>query len=175
MVGEGTVRSPRLEVQLKCTERDVLREDGVHFQLKRKNYDDLRDPDVMVPRILVVMLVPEDPSEWLNDVPEEEMCLRRCAWWMPLVGEDERLGVESPMVILPRQNLFNPDSNTTREIAEVRGQRKKNLEPLAISISLGPNRVLFGHDLLLSPTVESQVRSDVERLKSPHNLRDLNR
>ena len=59
--GAGTVRSPRLEVQLKCTERDVLREDGVHFQLKRKNYDDLRDPDVMVPRILVVMLVSERP------------------------------------------------------------------------------------------------------------------
>jgi hypothetical protein len=108
--GEGTMRSPRLEVQLKCTERDVLREDGVHFQLKRKNYDDLRDPDVMVPRILVVMLVPEDTSEWLNDVPEEEMCLRRYAWWMPLVGEGERLGVESPTVILPRQNLFNPDT-----------------------------------------------------------------
>jgi len=108
--GEGTVRSPLLAVQLKCTERDVLREDGVHFQLKRKNYDDLRDPDVMVPRILVVMLVPEDTSEWLNDVPEEKLCLRRCAWWMPLVGEDERLGVESPSVVLPRQNLFNPDS-----------------------------------------------------------------
>lgn len=108
--GEGTVRSPRLEVQLKCTERDVLRDDGVHFQLKRKNYDDLRDPDVMVPRILVVMLVPEDTSEWLNDVPEEEICLRRCAWWIPLVGEDERLGVESPTVVLPRLNLFNPDA-----------------------------------------------------------------
>jgi hypothetical protein len=108
--GEGTVRSPKLDVQLKCTERDVLREDGVHFQLKRKNYDDLRDPYVMVPRILVVMLVPEDTSEWLNDVPEEELCLRRCAWWMPLVGEDERLGVESPTVVLPRQNLFNPDA-----------------------------------------------------------------
>lgn len=108
--GEGTVRSPRLDVQLKCTERDVLREDGVHFQLKRKNYDDLRDPDVMVPRILVVMLVPEDISEWLNDVPEKELCLRRCAWWMPLVGEDERLGVDFPTVVLPRQNLFNPDA-----------------------------------------------------------------
>ena len=108
--GEGTVRSPRLEVQLKCTERDVLREDGVHFQLKRKNYDDLREPDVMVPRILIVMLVPEDTSEWLNTVPEEELCLRCCAWWMPLVGEGERLGVESPTVVLPRQNLFNPDA-----------------------------------------------------------------
>ena len=109
--GEGTVRSPRIDVQLKCTELEVLRDDGVHFQLtKRKNYDDLRDPDVMVPRILVVMLVPKDTSEWLAHVPEEEMCLRRSAWWKSLVGEDAREGVQSPTVVLPRQNLFNPDA-----------------------------------------------------------------
>jgi hypothetical protein len=108
--GDGTVRSPRLELQLKCTERDILKDDGIHFPLKRKNYDDLRDRNVMIPKILVVMLVPDDLSMWLTEVPERQICLHRYAWWMNLAGADERSGVETPTVILPRTQLFNPSA-----------------------------------------------------------------
>ncbi len=34
--GAGTVRSPRLDIQLKCTEQDFLRSDGVHFPLNEE-------------------------------------------------------------------------------------------------------------------------------------------
>jgi hypothetical protein len=108
--GDGTVRSPRLDIQLKCTERDVLRPDGVHFPLKRKNYDDLRQTELMVPKILVVLLVPERRSEWLTEIPEQQICLHRFAWWASLAGADERVGVETPTVVLPRAQLFNPES-----------------------------------------------------------------
>ena len=111
--GNGTVRSPRLEVQLKCTEQQLLKEEGVHFPLKRKNYDDLRDANLMVPKILVVMLVPPDLAQWLTQVPEQQICLHRHAWWMSLRGAEERAGVETPTVILPRAQLFNPAALTT--------------------------------------------------------------
>ena len=108
--GNGTVRSPRLEVQLKCTEQELLKQDGVHFPLKRKNYDDLRDTNLMVPKILVVMLVPQDLSQWLTEVPERQVCLHRHAWWMSLRGADERVGVDKLTVVLPRAQTFKPEA-----------------------------------------------------------------
>lgn len=102
----GTTRSPRLELQLKCTSGNLLHDDGVHFQLSRKNYDDLRDPQVAVPRILVVVLVPELVSHWTKSTPPDGFLLRRHAWWCSLRGEPDRPGVESPTVVL--RNPFDP-------------------------------------------------------------------
>lgn len=104
--GAGTIRSPKIDVQLKCTERNVLKSDGVHFALKRKNFDDLRQPNVMIPRILVVLLVPPDLTEWLAETPEHCICLHRCAWWRSLLGEPDRSGVDKPTVVLPRDRMF---------------------------------------------------------------------
>src|SRR3954454_9711632 len=60
--GRGdTIRSPRLEMQLKCTAQNVVRTAHVGFELNKKNYDDLRGSDLLVPRILVVVVVPEQP------------------------------------------------------------------------------------------------------------------
>jgi hypothetical protein len=120
--GGGTIRSPRLDVQLKCTEQDVLKADGIHFELKRKNYDDLRDPNVMIPRILVIMLVPNDPIPWLTHEPEVKISLHRYAWWRSLVGVDEKKGVDSPTVTLPRAKFFNHE--TLKEIMDAVGRRE---------------------------------------------------
>ena len=108
--GDGTVRSPRLDIQLKCTEQDILRADGVHFPLKRKNYDDLRAVDFMVPKVLVVLMVPDNLAAWVTPTPEERLCLHRFAWWMNLAGADERADVDTPTVILPRGQLFHVDA-----------------------------------------------------------------
>ncbi len=56
--GRGTIRSPRLEIQLKCTEKEaILGEDGTFpFSIPRKNYDDLRDITLHVPRISLLCL-----------------------------------------------------------------------------------------------------------------------
>ena len=108
--GNGTARSPRIEAQLKCSEMELLKTDGVHFQLKRKNYDDLRDANLMVPKILVVLLVPTDLGDWLTEIAASQITLKRHAWWVSLAGEPERAGVDSPTVILPRAQQFNPNS-----------------------------------------------------------------
>jgi hypothetical protein len=81
----GTFRSPRLEMQLKCTSQEVLRGGEVRFPLKRKNYDDLRAMELLVPRILVVVLVPEQPADWIGQ-DEARLELRRCGYWSSLFG-----------------------------------------------------------------------------------------
>jgi Domain of unknown function (DUF4365) len=103
----GRLRLPKLDVQLKCTSQSLLRNDGVHFPLKRKNYDDLREATPILPHILVVLVVPEPVEEWLTFVREERMCLHRHAWWMSLAGAEERAGVETPTVTLPRAQVFD--------------------------------------------------------------------
>src|SRR5688500_13805083 len=74
--GRGTVRSPRLELQLKWHAAITPGGDHLSFRVKMKNYDDLRDPYVQVPRILVVVLVPDLPADWLTS-SESELVVRR--------------------------------------------------------------------------------------------------
>ena len=62
---------PRVEIQLKCTS-DEMRRGQVVYHLKRKNYDDLSLSDLVVPRILVVVLVPRDESETTGSAKRSE-------------------------------------------------------------------------------------------------------
>src|SRR5262245_53491513 len=57
-----------LKVQLKCTYSHTPKEDGIHYPLKIKNYDDLRRK-CLNPRILVVLHVPETVDEWIKHAP----------------------------------------------------------------------------------------------------------
>lgn len=103
----GTVRSPQLDFQLKCTSQDFIRPDGVHFPLPLKNYNDLRPENLAVPRILVVVLVPPDVTEWTHH-DESRLEVRRCGYWQSLRGRPAVENEVSKTVILPRGQLFNP-------------------------------------------------------------------
>jgi hypothetical protein len=82
--GGGTARSPRLELQLKCKAADTPAEPTFPHSLKLKNYNDLRDT-VFVPRILVVVLVPDNVADWLVHT-EAQLAVRRCGYWLSLRG-----------------------------------------------------------------------------------------
>lgn len=109
--GGGTVRSPKVELQLKCTSREVLKDDHVAFPLKRKNYDELRHTDYQVPRILVVVLVPEDVGAWLVQ-SEECLALHHCGYWLSLYGRNDVTNSENVTVHLSRSNIFSVDELT---------------------------------------------------------------
>jgi hypothetical protein len=97
---------PRIELQLKCTSDDVIRGDKVIYPLKRKNYDELRTTDLLVPRLLVVIHVPESEKEWLRH-SEDELAMRRCGYWASLWGEPETTNATKVTVYLPRANVFD--------------------------------------------------------------------
>src|ERR1035438_9530389 len=48
--GGGTLRSPKLDVQLKCTEVANFNERCLKYPLPVKNYNELRPDNVQVPR-----------------------------------------------------------------------------------------------------------------------------
>jgi hypothetical protein len=102
----GTVRSPRLELQLKCTSRPLLSAGGLSFDLKIKNYDDLRWSDVAVPRILVLVVVPDQLTEWLEQ-DQEKLVLRRCGYWMSLRGRKPSGNQSTVRVACPTDQFFS--------------------------------------------------------------------
>jgi hypothetical protein len=103
----GTVRrAPHLEIQAKCTKIDAALGDAeLPFPLKIKNYEDLRDQYVHVPRILVVVIVPENIQDWLHETPEQ-IALRKCALWFSLRGMPEAENETKKTIYLPRSQRF---------------------------------------------------------------------
>lgn len=106
--GANTTRRPRLELQVKCTQNDVGDDENLAFDLEIKNYNDLRVVDTIVPRILVVVVVPQETSAWVN-LSNQEMCLRHYAVWKSLIGLPETSNTSTVRIHLPRSEKFTPE------------------------------------------------------------------
>jgi hypothetical protein len=102
-------RRPKLDVQLKSTA--VARNNGPHivYPLKRKNYDDLITKNVAVPRVLLLVTVPKNLDHWV-DLKPTRLILRRCAYWVSLLGLPPSANTQSVTVHVPRANVFNVHS-----------------------------------------------------------------
>lgn len=115
---DGYLRAPKLDVQLKCTEKTFRNDGFLHFRLPKKNYDDLRQ-DSLTPRILVVLIVPgDDIKGWLEQT-EDALVLRRCAYWLSLKGSPAAKN-RSKTVRIPRSKVFTVNRLKTimQEISE---------------------------------------------------------
>lgn len=109
--GSGSVLTEvTINVQLKATV-DVPGDDGAnlsYFLREPRRYDDLRTETVAVPRILVVLFLPKDATEWLRHSPDE-LALRRCAYWESLRGAPAVTATSGTTVKLPKTHAFSPD------------------------------------------------------------------
>ncbi|MEB3219682.1 MAG: DUF4365 domain-containing protein [Nostocales cyanobacterium 94392] len=102
----GRIRAPRLELQLKSTSRDVLTDKLLRYPIKLKNYDDLRMVDFAIPRILVVVLLPDNLGDWVRQ-SEQELCMRYCGYWLSLRGMPETQNKSTVTVSISRNNQFS--------------------------------------------------------------------
>ena len=98
-------RRPKIDFQAKATSQDVLRDGAVRFRLPISDYDNLRRRDT-VPHILIVLLMPEDEADWLNQT-SEELAMRRCAYWKSLEGMSESPNVSTVTVRVPVSQTFD--------------------------------------------------------------------
>ncbi|WP_257452716.1 DUF4365 domain-containing protein [Archangium lipolyticum] len=121
---DAVLTSPELAIQLKATVLDPLPERAFSFELSRKNYDDLIAPS-LVPRILVVFVMPGDEGQWLT-LTEEALTLRRCAYWLSLRGLPATTNETSQTVRLSRRQTF--DHDTLRDLLR-KVSREEELAP----------------------------------------------
>jgi len=119
---QAVVCSPRIEIQLKATSTLELKPKHLTFPLGLKNYQELR-ATTLIPRLLIVLLLPKRPAEWM-ETSEECMISRRCAYWVSLRGMKETSNTRKISVRLPRSQQFNRE--------QLRGlmQRVSSQEPL---------------------------------------------
>jgi hypothetical protein len=69
-----------IQVQLKCSSQDLIADDVIKFPLKIKNYNDLRGDEVVVPRYLAVLLVPDDLEQWIASHDDHIALFKSCHW-----------------------------------------------------------------------------------------------
>lgn len=96
--------SPQIDIQLKCTSQDVIRDDILVFPLSVKNYNELRQIS-LVPRLLVVVVVPDEIDDWLYQT-EEELSIKKCGYWLSLKEMDDTENESSVTVHIPRNQQF---------------------------------------------------------------------
>jgi hypothetical protein len=102
-----------LQIQVKCTFNPVIDAEGIiHYQLDRKNYNDLRLG--REPKILVLVIVPnpnENSSEPWIECQDNNTILRHKAYWKSIMGYEPIDGDhESKMIYIPTSNIFTIQS-----------------------------------------------------------------
>lgn len=99
---------PKMDVQMKTTVTDSGVGTSIRYALKKKNYDDLT-LTVHVPRILVLVTLPDDVEEWLKLTPDQ-LVLRRSAYWLSLARRPASDNTTSVTIDVPRENLLTPEA-----------------------------------------------------------------
>lgn len=103
---DAPVRSPAIQVQLKCTsQREYIKRGVIKYPLPRKNYDDLRGYNLAMPRYLAVLIVPDATDLWIAH-RKKHMTLNNCCYWVSLRDAPETKNSTSITVDVPlRQRL----------------------------------------------------------------------
>ncbi len=101
----GKSVSPKLDAQLKCTSKLVSQKKVFKYPLKIKNYKELVG-DHFVPKILIVVWVPPNPQEWLNQTPKK-LSLSYCGYWVSLKDLSESENTSTVTVEIPKDQVFS--------------------------------------------------------------------
>lgn len=107
VLGGGTLGSPKLDIQIKCTSQERVQHDGfVSWPLSAAHYDILR-ARAANPKILVVLVLPIDEADWVTH-SVDSLIMRRCAFWTKMTGLPPAT-TDSISVQLPETQPFSPD------------------------------------------------------------------
>jgi hypothetical protein len=99
----------QIKVQLKATYQvkpdDLAGKTDFAFTLKNKHLNKLNMKSPLIPRLLVVLVMPDVVENWLLSSPDQ-LNLRHCAYWVNLAGL-AATGVERTTVRVPVKNVFD--------------------------------------------------------------------
>jgi len=106
---------PKIDIQAKCKLTAPAAADSIPYALDIETYENLRDPLVSNPRILVLVLVPEPIEQWVEQT-ESQLALKHCAYWTSLKGRPKSENTTSQTVHFQRKCIFT--ANALREMME---------------------------------------------------------
>lgn len=95
----------QLDLQLRSTTRSHLFDTEVRYDIDVPTYESLRRTPP-IPRVLVLLVLPEEEGHWLNQSPEE-LVIRRCAYWTSLRGAEPTAATSSVRIAIPLARVFS--------------------------------------------------------------------
>lgn len=98
-----------VKISLKSTHQVAPNPSGAHFpfRLENEHLVKLEASPVMVPRILVVMLMPSSWEDWIV-VEKENLTINHCSYWMNLEGMKHTLAASGKTTVhIPTANVFD--------------------------------------------------------------------
>lgn len=114
-----------IEVQLKATQQTLTESNGKfsYFFKGVDRYERLRDPGSPLPKLLIVLILPSDSSQWLT-LDENSLIARRCAYWVSLKGAPVSDNSTGQTIAIPRSQMLSVDG--LRDVA-LRLSRQEDL------------------------------------------------
>lgn len=109
---DGTIEAPnrrginKIDYQLKSTTRYSIRNSVVVYALDVNAYNYLVQDDGF-PSVLILFIMPDDEDQWLVQ-SDDELCIRKCAYWVSLMGEPRSSNRSTKTVEVPVANIFSP-------------------------------------------------------------------
>ena len=97
----------KIDVQLKATSENIIEPNDIVFDLDVVTYNALRSTHIQSAQLLVILVLPEHPTDWLA-ADETSLVLKKCAYWKNLFGEPAVLNTTTIRVRLPRLQTFDP-------------------------------------------------------------------
>ena len=123
LAADSTRTDITLEVQLKATKvaPAIVNERYSYGQLTVARYDKLRSASTESQLLLVLFYLPEKPEEWLTQ-SQEELSLKRCAYWASLRNAPASLNDKYQSIYVPQKNVLSVES--LRQIMTLRSREE---------------------------------------------------
>jgi hypothetical protein len=104
--------SVQVDLQLRSTTRASVTKTEVKVDLDVETYNYLRTPATFCPRVLVVLVMPAEEAEWVNQSPDE-LVIRHCAYWLSLHGHAETSARSTIRIGIPLTSVFSVEAVRT--------------------------------------------------------------
>lgn len=119
-----------VDIQLKATMKKLkIHDDRIEYSFRGiTQYDKLRSINNSNPKILVLLMLPEDKEEWLS-ISSKQLILKNAAYWVSLYGALESENTTRQTIYFPMSNLLTVTSLKDLMIKISKGE-KINYEQL---------------------------------------------
>ena len=109
--GHAYIKHVQLNIQLKATVAPMGNYPNhvSYFIQGVERYNKLRTKDSTFDKILAVLFLPADSTQWIN-CSVNDLIIKNCAYWVCLHGAPASTNTSGETIYLPKANLLTPAS-----------------------------------------------------------------
>ena len=101
-----------IDFQLKASKNCIIENDYIKYDFDAKTYNYFIrrvNSRNSTPFILILLVLPDNPEEWLN-ITEESLILKRACYWYKMEKQEPTSNQNSKRICIPKNQLLTPES-----------------------------------------------------------------